>query len=67
MRKSARTQIPPFFDNDPYRYGKLQKLETRNDCHSYIDQVKGVISIHVDKNGAIYIYLWNKETQQTKI
>ena len=19
MRKSARTQIPPFFDNDPYR------------------------------------------------
>ena len=21
MRKSARTQIPPFFDNDPYSHG----------------------------------------------
>ena len=36
-----------------YRYGKLQKLETRKDFHSYIDQVKGVIDIHVDKNGAM--------------
>ena len=24
-----------------YRYGKLQKLETRKEDHSYIDQVKG--------------------------
>ena len=22
MRKSARTQIPPFFDNDPYNIGR---------------------------------------------
>ena len=23
MRKSARTQIPPFFDNDPYNHSQV--------------------------------------------
>ena len=26
MRKSARTQIPPFFDNDPSRSGMTKHL-----------------------------------------
>ena len=27
MRKSARTQIPPFFDNDPYRESCEREVE----------------------------------------
>ena len=29
MRKSARTQIPPFFDNDPYIYEFLDAQKNR--------------------------------------
>ena len=30
MRKSARTQIPPFFDNDPYSEWKMHSAKYDN-------------------------------------
>ena len=39
MRKSARTQIPPFFDNDPYRLTKLHSSERTHDLHVQLQQL----------------------------
>ena len=41
-----------------YRYGKLQKLVTRKEGYSYIDQVKtGLYIFFLIKNGG-YSYIW---------
>ena len=32
MRKSARTQIPPFFDNDPYGNAHYRYIQSRARC-----------------------------------
>ena len=41
MRKSARTQIPPFFDNDPYIPTKKKKKKKRNRYNpSYFRKIK---------------------------
>ena len=50
MRKSARTQIPPFFDNDPY------SLQLSRKCNSFsTSQVLQAVQIYPFLG--IFIYL----------
>ena len=40
-----------------YRYGKFQKLETRKEGHSYIDQVKRGLFIFILFKTGDYLYI----------